>query len=272
MSISSEKLYTEPGSIEEMELQKEQERVRDTMNKELFDEEIGASEEAFKPAKKQTGAKKCKGKTVALTLLVAGTLVAGSIFGTKAVHNLIETKRADDLIGNYTTEEYVMLPKQVTTDRAYDVTYVDGQKLLERLNNKNMGIININGQFYTPNGTNVAIITYKVSYTTMVDAIKVRTDGQVVYMPQNGYTLDGTQARKTTTETITKVVPQADDYSYIKFEGASNWEIVGEPQIVSTLPYEVIQNSTLICDVADGATLNDYNETTGTLDLAPKKH
>jgi len=272
MSISSEKLYTEPGSKEELELQKEQERVRNKMNNEIYDEEIGSSEEAFKPAKKQTGAKKSKGKTVALTLLVVGTLVAGSIFGTKAVHNLQATKRADDLIGNYTTEEYVMLPKQVTTDRAYDVTYVDGQKLVERLNNKNMGIININGQFYTPNGTNVAIITYKVSYTTMIDATKVKTDGQIVYMAPSGYVLDGKQAKKTVVETITKVVPQCDDYSYIKFEGASDWEMVGEPTIVATLPYEVIQNSTLICDVADGATLNEFNETTGTLDLAPKKH
>ena len=57
MSISSEKLYTKPGSKEELELQEEQERVRNAMNNEVFDEEIGSSEEAFKPAKK-TGKEK----------------------------------------------------------------------------------------------------------------------------------------------------------------------------------------------------------------------
>ena len=46
--------------------------------------------------------------------------------------------------------------------------------------------------------------------------------------------------------------------------------MVGEPQIVSTLPYSVITNSTLICDVPDNAVLNENNECDASLQLAPK--
>ena len=92
-----------------------------------------------------------------------------------------------------------------------------------------------------------------------------------MYMAPSGYALNGTHAIKYDTERVTKIVPVADDYSYITFHGASDWKLVTEPQIVHTLPYSVIQNSTLICDIPDGAVLNDNNECYGTLDLAPKK-
>jgi hypothetical protein len=90
-------------------------------------------------------------------------------------------------------------------------------------------------------------------------------------MAPKGYTLNGKQAYTFDNKFETKVVPVNDDYSYIRFEGASDWRMIGEPLIVHTLPYDVIKNSTLICDVPDGATLNENNECLATLDLAPKK-
>ncbi len=270
MSISSEKLYTEPGSKEEQLLQEEQERVRNQMNNEFYDEEIGSSEEAFKPAKK-TGAKKSKGKTIAVTLLITGTLVAGIIFGTKAVNSITETRTIDNLISSYQVENYVALPNEVTVDRAYDITFANGEKLKERLEKKNVDYVRINGQFYTKEGIDIALLTYKVTYTETVNATAVRRDGQTIYMAPEGFVLEGTKATKKTTETRTVVVPAGTDYSFVNFPNATDFELVNE-EILHTKSYDVINNSTLICDVADGATLNENNECVGTLDIIPKKH
>ncbi len=265
MSISSEKLYTKPGSKEEAEIQRAEDAA--------YREDIGSSDEEMKyrPRSRRTGAKKGKGKKIAIVLLLTGGLVAGSIFGTKAFYSHQETRRVDSLIAEYQTDDYVVFPKQITSDRSYDITYADGEKLAKRLVDNNINYVNINGQFYTPEGIDVAIITYNVQYITQVDAIEIQNEGQKMYMAPNGYILQGKYAYKVIQETKTKVVPVCDDYSYITFPGASDWQMVGEPIIVTTLPYDTISNSTLICDVPDGSVLNSNNEVTATLDLAPKK-
>ncbi len=238
---------------------------------EMLDEEIGTSEEAMYTPNKASKKTNKKGKTIALTILVVGGLVAGSILGTKAYYSNKETRRVDNLIANYQVDDYVVLPRSVVTDRAYDITYANGEKLVSRLESKEIQYININGQFYTPTGEDIAILTYEVVYTEQVDAIKVNNEGQEIYMAPNGYVLNGTHAIRSISEIHTKVVPVSDDYSYIHFTGASDWQMIDEPQIVSTLPYDVIQNSTLICDVPDNAELNDQNQCIGTLNLAPRK-
>ena len=268
MSISSEKLYTKSGSKEEQEFQRAQERM--LRNEELFDQEIGSSEEAVAPRRNRTAAKKGKGKTIALTLLVVGALAAGTIFGTKAIHTIQETRSIDNLIANYQVENYVSLPSEVTVDRSYDITYADGARFAERLGTKNVDYIRINGQFYTPEGIDIALLTYNVTYKETVDATRVTRDGQNIYMAPTGYALEGSKASKYTTEARTVVVPAGTDYSLVSFPGAADYELIDEV-ILHTLPYDVISNSTLICDVADGATLNENNECVGTLDLAPKK-
>ena len=254
-------------------MSKDYEYIEDEFYEDEFNEDIGSSKDAMyeAPKRKRTKAKKGKGKKVALTLLLLGGLVAGSIYGTKAYYSHQETKRTDSLIASYMTDDYVVLPEIITSNRSYDITYADGNKLASRLEDKNVNYININGQFYTKDGIDIAIIPFEVTYVTQIDAIRVNADGQAIYMAPKGYTLNGKTAYKYDKEIITKVVPASEDYSYISFEGAADWNMVNEPQIVSTLPFEVIKNSTLICDVPDGATLDEYNECTGTLDLAPKK-
>jgi len=249
MSISGEKLYTEPGSVEEKELQEEEAKVHSN----------------------NTGAKPCKGKTVAATLLVVGALAAGIIFGTKAVHTIQDTRAVDNLIASYQVENYVDFPSTVTVDRAYDITFADGKMLANRLNENHVDYVRINGQFYTREGMDIALLTYKVTYTDTIDATKVTRDGQTIYMAPSGYTLNGNKAKKTTIETRTVVVPAGTDYSFVSFPEATSFELVGE-EILHTLSYDVINNSTLICDVADGVSLNDNNECVGTLDIVPKKH
>ena len=256
MSISSEKLYTTPGSEEELELQEEQQRVRRRRN--------------------NTGAKKGKGKKVALTILLLGGLTAGVIFGTKAVHSIQETKRVDTLISSYTTENYVSLPNTIVTDRAYDTTFADGKKVVSRLEDKNVDYININGQFYTREGIPVMVVTYEVTYKVYEPTIVTTNEGTQFYMPPVGYGFHdaswrGEEAYKYDVQTRTVVVPADLDLNSVRFPGAEEFHIVGEPIVLNTLPYEVIENSTLICDVPDNATLNENNECMGTLDLAPKK-
>ena len=257
MSISSEKLYTEPGSIEEQELQEEQERVHRRRN--------------------TTGAKKGNGKKVALTILVVGGLVAASIFGTKAYHSLQETRRVDRLLESYQVENYISLPNEVISDRAYDVTYANGSKVVDRLEERNVDYININGQFYTKDGIDIKLLTYEVIYDNRVDSIKVTSDGTTLYMPPVSYGIHdrdawkGSESTKYETMIRTVVVPADLDLSLVSFPGACEWNLADEPVLLHTLPYSVIENSTLICDVPDNATLNENNECVGTLDLAPKK-
>ena len=255
MSISSEKLYTEPGSEEELELQREQERVHRRRNN-------------------NTGAKKGKGKKIALTILLLGGLTAGVIFGTKAVHSIQETKRVDALIGNYTTENYVSLPSVVATDRAYDTTFADGEKVVDRLDDKRVDYININGQFYTRDGINIKLVTYEVKYKLVEEPIQMTNEGTKFYMPPMHYGFHDASWNETykyETQTRTVVLPADYDVNNVRFPGACDFALASEPIELSTLPYEVIKNSTLICDVPDNATLNENNECLGTLDLAPKK-
>ena len=251
MSISSEKLYTEPGSEEELELQQEQERVHRRSN--------------------NTGAKTGKGKKIALTILVIGGIAAAAIFGTKAIHTAQECQRVDSLISNYQVENYVAFPGQILTDRAYDITIADGKKITNRLESNGIEYININGQFYTPNGIDINLLTFEVIYTDQVDAMKITSEGQTMYMAPAGYSLNGTKATKDEVEIRTVALPANQDVSNVSFPGATSWNLADEPQLIHTLPYSVIENSTLICDVPDGASLNDNNQCYGSLDLAPKK-
>ena len=242
-----------------------------SIEQDFIDPEIGSSEEGYPVSKRQRRqAKSKKGRKIALTILVVGGLAASAIFGTKAYYNAKETKRVDTLLNNYTTYDYCVLPTQVTTDRAYDITFADGAKLVDRLNRNNINYINIGGQFYTPDGQNIAIITYDVTYLEQTNPIATTNEGQTMYTAPQGFSMYGKTAYRYVTQTETKIVPASEDYSYITFPGASNWTMVGEPRIVGTLPYDCIASSTLICDVPDNAALNENNECEATLALAPK--
>ncbi len=249
----------------------EEERLNSgSIEQEFYDPEVGPAEEGYPASRRRRRNKNKKGKKVALTILVLGGLVAGSIFGTKAYYSSKETRRVDNLLSQYTVEDYCVVPTHVTSDRAYDITFADGQKLVDRLNKNNIGYINIGGQFYTPNGNNIAIINYDVTYFVETNSITFTNEGQTVYAAPSGYQLYGKRAYKYITERKTVIVPEGSDYSQISFANATSWEMVGEPQIVSTLPYSVITNSTLICDVPDNAVLNENNECDASLQLAPK--
>lgn len=228
-------------------------------------------EEKQRQPKKKTGAKRSKGKAIGL-LLLTGVLVASPIVGAKAYYSHQETTRVHDLISNYREEDYTILPTNVVTNRSYDITYASGEKLNKALVEEGINCIRINGQFYTPDGSNMAIISYRVTYIEQTNPIKVTTEGQTIYMAPSGYSLYGETAYKYITEEVTKIVPVSTNYDYITFPNSVAVEMLAEPQIFTTLPYSMIENSTLICDVPDGATLNESDECNASLTLVPKKH
>ncbi len=237
-----------------------------------LNDEVGSSEEQVTPSrKKHTGAKKSKGKKVALTLLLIGGIAAGTLFATHAVHSINETRRVDTLINNYTVENYVTLPSNITSNRSYDVTLADGEKVKERLEKNNVEYININGNFYTREGIDIELLTIDVTTTEKIAATRITSDGQTLYVAPYGYTLSGSRATRDNVERRTFIVPAGTDLNLVSFPGATSWEIVGEPTLIHTLPYSNIEESMLICDVPDGATLDEYNQCVGTLDLAPRK-
>ena len=236
------------------------------------DPEYGDTQEARKqPRKSKTGAKKSKGKKVALALLLIGSLAAGSIIGTKAFYSHQETKRVDTLINNYSVENYVAFPNEMTSERTYDITFSDGQKLRKRLEAKNVEYISINGNFYTKDGIDIELLTYEVTYTLVKDAIKVQSEGQTMYIAPTGYNLVGKKAVKNEKEIKQVIVPAGTDYNAVSFPNATSWEMVADPELISTSSYDEISSSTLICDIPDGITLDENGECKGTLDLVQKK-
>ena len=245
------------------------------MNEELDNLNENPKENVKSRRRKRTGAKKSTGKKVALTILVLGGIAATSIFGTKAVHSIQETKRVDRLIDCYTVENYVELPTRIATSRAYDAAYADGKKVVKELNENNIEYISINGKFYTRDGINIQILTYDVTYEDLKRTEVINGSEVTFYMAPSGYGFHDNSWRdsiKYNHVTRTVVVPADLDLSQITFNYAIDWKLVSTPIVVSTLPFSVIEDSTLICDVPDNATLNEYNKCEGTLEIAPKKH
>ena len=123
-----------------------------------LNDEFDSSADQVRPSKKRrTGAKKSNGKKVALTLLLIGGIAASTIFATHAVHSINETIRVDNLINNYKVENYVTLPSNITSNRSYDITFADGEKVKQRLEKNNVEYISINGTFYTPEGIDIEV-------------------------------------------------------------------------------------------------------------------
>jgi len=91
-----------------------------------------------------------------------------------------------------------------------------------------------------------------------------------MYMAPTGYTLNGDTCYRDTTSEVVKIVPKSEtgDYSDVVVPDVTSYELIDTKE-VSTEPYSAIKDTTLICDVRDGATLNESNECSATLRLVP---
>lgn len=223
-----------------------------------------------------TGASTAK-KTIA-AILIGATLVAAAAGVTyykvvPAIEDKKETARVESLVANFTNEEGLcVIPSEVTVNRNYDTRVADGSKIANELDEQGVKYCEILDQYYTEAGSDIAILTYEVTTTEVIDAEKVSINGTVIYMAPEGYILDGKKCYCETTKLVTKIVPKSKDSNYanITIPNVSKYELVDVKE-VTTLTYDSICDQTLICDVQDGAVLNEENECTATLRLVPKE-
>lgn len=224
----------------------------------------------------RTGARRAS-KTIA-TILIAASLVAGAAGVTyykivPAIEDKNETKRVVSLVEDFTNEEGLcVIPSEVTVNKNYDTRFADGSKIANELQIQGVKYCEILDQYYTASGSDIAILTYEVTTTEVCEAEKYSIDGTVIYMAPEGYVLDGTTCYRETTKYVTKIVPRSQEstYSSVTIPNVSKYELVDIKE-VSTLTYDSICDQTLICDVQDGAVLNEENQCTATLRLVPKE-
>lgn len=225
---------------------------------------------------KRTGAKIAVAAFSIVALVGLGTL--GITQGGNLWKDYQETKRAETLVSTYinTSVEdgyWCILPDEVIVNKAYDIRFCDGAKLVEALNNEDVKYCEIDDTYYTPNGSEIAILTFELVKAETQAASKYEYEDNVVYMPPTGYSIAGSEGLRETVEYRTIIVPKSatGDYSAIGFSDALSCKIV-ECKEVKSLPYSAITEQTLICDVADNAKLNENNECSAELRVIPKKY
>lgn len=268
-------------------------------NNEEFDERFELEESVESPAGKKskkpekegnkgkiarTGAK--LGKAVVSLALVAGLGVgsyigAGAYFGFGPLKDFSERGRVNNLVAEYTNDDlFCSLPQETLINKAYDIKYASGEKFVDSLKRNNVKYCEVLDEYYTENGEEIAILTYNIATRDVVPATKVIFGGTVVYMPLEGYTLVGDMCYKEGTEQLIKVVPKSatGDYSNITLDSnltetatILNASLINVKE-VQTKTYDSILDMTLICDVADGAVLDQNNQCTAAFNLVPKSY
>lgn len=227
-----------------------------------------------KNKKKKTGAKKV-GKFLTIGGLVAVLAIGGytaakggidfsRLLGTK------ESKLANSLVEEYTTDGIFNAPDSVVIDRAYDCRYCDGEVLAQAITSSNVKYCEIFDEYYTVDGRDIAIVTLQGERVESVKPEKLVVNGATIYMAPAGYVLEGDIAIKTVSETVVKIVPRSEtgDYSNITLEGVRNFEIVDVDER-QTKQFSEMNDMVLIVDVPDNAVLEN-NKCTGALNLVPK--
>lgn len=222
--------------------------------------------------KNNTGAKKAIG-AVSILLLLSGALTLGGMYVKDHVYPAIkEDKRIEQLVGaNITNGEGLIMPDKIMIDQAYDLKYADGSTLVEELNERGLKYCEILDEYYTPDGKDIAILTYQVVTRETIDPTKTEIDGRVIYSAPAGYMVDGNICYRDTTAQIVKIVPKDanGDYSKIEVPNVQKYELIDIKE-TKTSTYDSICDYTIVCDVPDTATLNKDGLCEATLTL--KKH
>lgn len=221
--------------------------------------------------KKGTGAKKT---LIALGLVgLVGLSAFGAYKGIEAYNDYKETKRAESIVAYYMDKDnLVTVPDSFLIDQAYDEEFCEGEKLVTELQNNNAQYCVIDGDYYTNDGSKIAILTYEIVRKEVVSPIAQEFNGTTIYMAPAGYTLEDGQCTKTTVSTVTKIVPanEESDYSNIKITNVDSYTLL-EVEEIQTLSYEEMFGKTLVCDVDDKASLNENGYCEATFKLIPRK-
>lgn len=221
--------------------------------------------------KKHTGAKVAIA-TISMVALLGLAATVGVDYVSGAKETYYETKRAEQLVEfNSNNGNICVIPEQIATNNSYDTKYCEGEQLVSELNENGIKYCEILDEYYTPEGKNIAILTYEVVTTEVIDAQKVEMNGTTIYMAPEGYTLQGNKCVKETVKNITKIVEAMDkeNYKNIVIDGVTSYKLVDITE-VSTKKYSEIASKTLICDVADTPILNEEGRYNAKLVLVPK--
>lgn len=217
--------------------------------------------------KNKTKAKKA-GKTIAAIVLVGG-LTIGSIVTATHLANTISTSKAKSLVANYTVNDCLTLPENVTINQAYDLNYCDGEKLYNEITKKGVKYCNVLDEYYTEDGRDIAVLTITGTYTEAIPANCVEINGIKIYMAPVGYELQGEYAYRVINKSYKQIIEKQPDYSNIRINGLNDVSI--EITEVHSRPFSDIISETLIVDVPDGAILNYNQECSASFRLVPKE-
>lgn len=229
------------------------------------------------PSTKGSTKKRKTGATTALKAIsavaLATGLIAGSLYATNVLYpKYQENKRVDQLItSNISNEEICTISGSIMIDKAYDIPFANGETLANKLKDHNIKYCELLDQYYTADGSDIAILTFDVETTEVIDATKTEIDGTIIYLAPEGYTLQKDKCYRTTTSQMTKIVPKSNDgdYSNVTIPNVASYTLV-DVQEIKTETFDSICDYTLICDVPDEAVLNKDGLCEATLVL--KKH
>lgn len=193
-------------------------------------------------------------------------------YGLHGANNeLKDYKHISDLLKNYSEENACLLPSQAMTTACYDLKVSPGEKLVRTLKWHDIEYCRINGEYYTPNGIEIAVISLEVTRRDTKSSLAVDNSSGKVYAAPDGYTIVGEDCYKDAKEIITRVVPKSSNYDGIV-------ATIGEEYTVSSIisieelpskTYAEIADKDLVCDVPDTAVPDENNNYPGTLKLVP---
>lgn len=220
--------------------------------------------------KKSTGAKKVLAGIGIIAL--CGLTAFGVYKGIEAYEDYRETKRAESIVAHYIDKDnLVNVPNSFLIDQAYDEEFCEGEKLVAELQGANAKYCVIDGDYYTNDGSKIAILTYEIIRKETVAPIAEEYNGTTIYMAPSGYELEDGVCTKTTTGTVTKIVAADENgYDNIKITNVDSYKLIDTLEI-QTLSYEEMFGKTLVCDVEDNAKLNENGYCEATFRLIPRK-
>ena len=137
------------------------------MSEEIKNQNI-EEQETQKTKKKHTGA-----KVAIATISIVGLLGLAATVGVDYVSGAKETyyeqKRAEQLVEyNSNSAKICVIPEQIETNKSYDTKYCEGEQLVSELHENGIKYCEILDEYYTPEGKNIAVLTYEVVTTDVL--------------------------------------------------------------------------------------------------------
>lgn len=208
---------------------------------------------------KKTGA---KGAKRAISIILAISLAAGSVYAYKEIKKKIEQSAAEDratsIVATYKVGDVCSLDETIYSSKNYDTKICDGQTLVSTLNQNGIKYCEILDEYYTKDGRNIALVQVEVEKTERIspEALIDESNGVTYYTLPEGYEYVNGYGQKVTTEVKTVVTDVRNDgqYNNLSLPGVTVKRVLSV-EVVGTKSYDEIISSDFVCDVKD-----DYAE------------